>query len=72
MNEDKVLEVLGKINNRLTSIEVDLRHHIKRSDTNEISIEKNKKSIHVLIIGAAVLSGAGLKTALPFIMKLLV
>lgn len=71
MKYKELIEILGKIDSRLTSIEVDLRHHIKRSDQHEELISKQSKTINILVLGAAVTAGAGLKSALPFIMKLL-
>lgn len=72
MEDFKILEVLSKIDVRLASIEVDLRHHIKRSDQHEQQLAKQSKMINVLVIGAAVTAGAGLKAVLPFVMKLLI
>lgn len=67
---EEVVKALNKIEVRLASIEVDLRHHIKRSDKHEELISKQSKLINTLIIGAAVSAGAGLKAAFPFLMKL--
>ena len=68
--DDKVVEALNKIEIRLASIEVDLRHHIKRSDQHEQSIQKQNKLINTLIIGAAITAGAGLKIVFPVLTKL--
>lgn len=68
--DDKVVEALNKIEIRLASIEVDLRHHIKRSDQHEQLINRQSKLINTLIIGAAVTAGAGLKAIAPVVMKL--
>ena len=70
MDTDKLLAALNKIEVRLASIEVDLRHHIKRSDQHEEMIHRQRKLINSLIIGAAVTAGAGLKSVMPFLMKL--
>ena len=67
---EKVVEALNKIEVRLASIEVDLRHHIKRSDKHEELIGKQSKLINTLIIGAALTAGAGLKAIAPVVMKL--
>lgn len=70
-NNNKIVEALNKIEVRLASIEVDLRHHIKRSDKHEEQLGKQSKWINILLMGAAMSAGAGLKAALPFIMKIL-
>ncbi len=66
MNDNKdLLGILNSIDRRLSIIEVDLRHHIKRSD-------KHERWLMVLLIGAAVSAGAGLKYALPFVSKFII
>jgi len=70
MSDERIVEALNKIEVRLASIEVDLRHHIKRSDKHEELIQKQSKLINTLIIGAAITAGAGLKTLAPIVMKL--
>jgi len=64
MEDIKIMEVLNKIDTRLTSIEVDLRHHIKRSD-------KHEKWLMTMIVGASMTAGVGAKFLLPYVMKLL-
>ena len=64
MNDNEIYEVLHNIDKRLTSIEVDLRHHIKRSD-------KHEKWLMTMIVGASMTAGIGAKFLLPYLMKLL-
>jgi hypothetical protein len=70
MDEIKILEALNKIEVRLASIEVDLRHHISRSDKHEELLGKQSKVIISLLIGAALTAGAGAKVILPYVLKL--
>lgn len=48
----------------IAQMKVDLAHHIKRSD-------KHEKWLMVMIVGAAMTAGAGLKYVLPLVMKLI-
>ena len=64
MDDLKILHELQNIDKRLTSIEVDLRHHIKRSD-------KHEKWLMTMIIGASMTAGVGAKFLLPYVMKFL-
>ena len=70
-DESKIVEALNKIEVRLASIEVDLHHHIKRSDNHEEQLKEQSKWINILLMGAAMSAGAGLKTIFPFLMKIL-
>lgn len=63
-NEDLYPELV-KIDKRLSNIEIDLRHHIKRSD-------KHERWLMVMIVGAAMTAGAGLKYVAPLVMKFLI
>lgn len=65
MSDERIVDVLNKIEKRLSVIEVDLHHHIKRSD-------KHERWLMILLIGAAMSAGAGLKAALPLIMKFII
>jgi len=64
MNDNEIYEVLHSIDKRLTSIEVDLRHHIKRSD-------KHEKWLMTMIVGASMTAGIGAKFLLPYVLKLI-
>ena len=66
MNDDdkKIVDELIKINLRLQSIEVDLRHHIKRSD-------KHERWLMTLIVLLAAGAGAGIVPLLPMVKTLL-
>jgi L-lactate utilization protein LutC len=54
---DKILETQSNHSVTLGKMEVDLKHHIKRSDNHEVYLQKQDKSItkiwYVLIAGAA-------------------
>lgn len=63
-DDKKMVEELVKINTRLASIEVDLRHHIKRSD-------KHEKWLMTLIVLLAAGAGAGIVPLLPMVKALL-
>jgi hypothetical protein len=48
----------------IAQIKIDLAHHIKRSD-------KHERWLMVMIVGASVTAGIGIKHLLPFVMKLI-
>lgn len=64
MDDREIYEVLNSIDKRLSLIEVDLRHHIKRSD-------KHEKWLMTMIVGASMTAGVGAKFLLPYVMKFL-
>lgn len=62
--DDKIVQELVKINNKLAVMEVDLRHHIKRSD-------KHERWLMTLIVLLAAGAGAGIVPLLPMVKALL-
>lgn len=69
--DDKIIDELIKINkslnqmdNKLAIMEVDLRHHIKRSD-------KHERWLMTLIVLLAAGAGAGIVPLLPMVKALL-
>jgi predicted ATPase len=65
--EQSLLDIKGDIlltKMDIAQMKVDLAHHIKRSD-------KHEKWLMVMIVGAAMTAGAGLKYVLPLVMKII-
>ena len=60
MEHDELKAELVKINLRLKAIEIDLRHHIKRSD-------KHERWLMVLIVMLAGSAGAGIIQLVPIL-----
>ena len=67
----KILENITEIRVTMASMEVDLKHHIKRSDAHEKKLDKQENIINKLWIGIALLAGAGASSVAPEIMKLI-
>ncbi len=65
---DKVLEKLETQGNRLTSIEADLRHHVKRSDTLEDLVQRHEKYFWIAV-GVISFLGPCINAALMFLAK---
>lgn len=68
---DKIIEKQSEMTVTLAKMEVDLAHHIKRSDSHEERMEKQDKKIDKMwyIIIALALGGAG--STAPQLIKLL-
>ena len=63
-DKDEVVAELVKMNSKLERMEIDLRHHIKRSD-------KHEKWLMTLIVLLSAGAGAGLVPILPMVKALL-
>ena len=64
MEDHNCKDILHKIDKRLERIEVDLRHHIKRSD-------KHEKWLMSLIVLLSASAGAGVLQIMPMVKSLL-
>lgn len=68
---DKIFEMVSEMKVTLARVEVDLAHHIKRSDQHEERLDKQRNTINKLWIVIAALVGGAVGNEFPAIMKLL-